>query len=190
MRFAELLEKSRSYRRFDENHRIDRQTLVDLVALVRLCPSSSNRQSMKFLVACEPDERAKVFPHLIWAGALKDWPGPAEGERPTGYIILLGDTQVHPTFDVDPGIFAQSMLLGAAEQGLGGCMIAAVEREGLRRSLNIPEHFEIVLAIALGKPAEKVVLDEMTDPAAFAYWRDDDVHHVPKRPLRDLLVEF
>ncbi len=190
MNVAELLKKSRSVRRFHEDQSLARQTLVDLVALARLCPSAANRQPLKFIVAAEPDERARVFPHLRWAGAL-DWPGPDKGERPTGYIVILGDKEVHPTFDVDPGIVAQSMLLAAAEQGLGGCMFGSIDRKGLRRDLNIPKRFEIVLVVALGVPAETVVLEDMKDPKAINYWRDEnDIHHVPKRPLEEILVDF
>jgi len=191
MNIAQLLRKNRSFRRFHEEQPIARQTLIELVELTRLCPSSSNRQPLKYLVACEPDERAKVFPHLQWAGALRDWPGPAEGERPTAYIVILGDTRIASTFSVDPGIVAQSMLLAAAERGLGGCMFGSVDRRGICRDLNIPEHLQVVLVVALGRPAETVVLEEMKDPTTIDYWRDDaHVHHVPKRPLEEILVQF
>jgi nitroreductase len=186
---ARLLRKSRSYRRFREDRPVERRTLVDLVELARWCPSSGNRQPLKFLVASGPEECARVFPHLTWA-ALIDWPGPSEGQRPTGYIVILGDKELGRTFDMEAGIVAQSMLLAAAEQGLGGCMFGSVG-PGLRREWEIPDRLEIVLVLALGLPAEVVVLDDMTDPTAFAYWRDEnDVHHVPKRPLGELLVDL
>ncbi len=191
MSVPELLRGSRSYRRFDESHRIERQTLIDLVALTRLCPSAANRQPLKYVVAAEPDERDRVFPYLRWAGALTDWPGPAPGERPAGYILVLGDLNIIDHFHVDPGIVAQSMLLAAVEQGLGGCMVASIDRNGLRKTLRIPDRFTIELAVALGKPAETVVLDDAKDPDDVAYWRDaEGVHHVPKRPLSELLLEL
>ena len=191
MSFAQLLKMNRSYRRFHEEKRIGRQTLVDLVALTRLCPSAANLQPLKYLVACSPRETAAIFPHLAWAGALPDWPGPAEGERPAAYVVILGDTQITTRWNVDPGIVAQSMLLAAVEQGLGGCMIGSIDRRELRRELGIPERYAIALAIALGRPAETVVLEDAKDPTAIDYWRDaDGVHHVPKRPLEELLLEF
>ena len=188
MNIRQLLAKNRSYRRFHEDQPLGRDTLVSLVELTRLCPSAANLQPLKYLVACSPDENAKIFPHLRWAGALKDWPGPAEGERPAGYIVILGDTKIHPTFSVDPGIVAQSMLLAAVEQGLGGCMIGSIDRKSLRKAMDLPERFEILLVVALGRPRETVVLEDTKDPQQIAYWRDDDgVHHVPKRPLEELL---
>ena len=194
MTLRELLEKNRSYRRFDENRRIDRQTLIDLVDSTRLCPSATNDQPLKYMVVSEPEDCARLFPTLIWAIHLADWPGPAEGERPTGYIIILADTTIKEHVDVDPGIVAQSMMLGAVEKGFGGCMFGSIRRERLRREFSIPEHLGIVMVLALGVPAEKVVLETTPAPPGLAkettYWRDaDNVHHVPKRPLEEILIE-
>jgi len=191
MTFQELVAASRSYRRFEQGHAIERHTLVELVELTRLCPSSSNRQPLRYLLANTPEQNARLFDTLGWAGYLTDWPGPAEGERPSAYIVVLGDRQTAPHCDFDAGIAAQTMLLGAAERGLGGCMVASVDRGALRRDFRIPERFEIPLVIALGKPAEKVVIEDMKGPDRYEYYRDaEGVHHVPKRPLEELIVEF
>jgi len=191
MNVTELLTRNRSYRRFHEDQPLDEGTLKGLVEKTRLCPSSANRQPLKYLLACLPEDRAKIFPHLRWAGALADWPGPAEGQRPAGYIIILGDLEISSTFHVDSGIAAQSILLAAVEQGLGGCMVGSIDRDGLRKVLKIPDRFAIALAIALGKPKETVVLEDAKSPADVVYWRDEQgAHHVPKRPLEELLVKF
>ncbi|MHC4178604.1 MAG: nitroreductase family protein [Planctomycetota bacterium] len=191
MDLTELLTLNRSYRRFHEDQPLDEETLKGLVEKTRLCPSSANRQPLKYLIACSGEDRAKIFPHLAWAGALRDWPGPAEGQRPAGYIVILGDLEISSTFHVDSGIAAQSMLLSAVEQGLGGCMIGSIKRDALRKALKIPDRFAIALVIALGKPKETVALEDAKSPTDVVYWRDEeDVHHVPKRPLEELLVEF
>jgi nitroreductase len=190
MTIGELLTANRSYRRFREDVSIDQKTIVGLVELTRLCPSAANRQPLRYLVSWQAERNAKIFAHLRWAAALRDWSGPAVGERPAGYIVILADTRVSRQVDWDCGIAAQSMLLGAAEQGWGGCMIASINREGLRETLGIAAHLEIVMVVALGKPGEKVVIEDGTPPEPRPYWRDaDSVHHVPKRPLSDLLVE-
>ena len=190
MKIRDLLLKNRSYRRFHQTP-LDARTLMDLVELTRMCPSAANRQPLKYLPTCTPIDNAKVFANLRWAGALPDWPGPNKNERPTGYIIILGDTEVTDHFDVDPGIVAQSMLLGAVERGLGGCMVGSITRDGLRKAFNIPERFAILLVVALGKPCETVVLEDAKNPNDIDYWRDiAGIHHVPKRPLSELLVEL
>jgi nitroreductase len=140
-------------------------------------------------LAWNAEQAAAIFPHLRWAAALTDWPGPAADERPTGYIVILGDTRIWRRWDWDTGIMAHTMLLAATERGLGGCMIASIDQPGLRAALGVPEHLEILMVVALGKPKETVVLEE-GQPEPRPYWRDaDQTHHVPKRPLAELLVE-
>jgi nitroreductase len=191
MTVEELLFRNRSYRRFRQDPPIDSDTLRDLVDLARLCPSAANRQPLKYLLSCDPQRNALIFAHLRWAAALKDWAGPAEAERPTGYIAILGDTRITNNFYCDHGIVAQSMLLGAVERGFGGCIIASIDRDALSRKLNLPTYFEILLVLALGKPGETVVLEEGLSPDPAPYWRDaEGRHHVPKRPLGELLLQL
>ena len=185
----DLITKNRSYRRFHEDVPIERQTLVELVDLARLSASAANLQPLKYILCCEPDKNATVFKHLAWAGYIKDWPGPAEGERPAAYIIILGDKNVSKSFGCDHGIAAQSILIGAAEKGLGGCMIGSIQRDQLHKELNTPSNLEILLVLALGKPKEKVVIEQTGPDGDIKYWRDkDSTHHVPKRPLSEIIV--
>lgn len=185
----DLVVKNRSYRRFYQEVPVELATLKELVDLARLSASAANLQSLKYILSCQPEKNALIFPCLRWAGYLKDWRGPAEGERPSAYIIILGDTKISPSFLCDHGVAAQSILLGATERGLGGCILAAVNRTKLAKLLNIPAHFEILLVLALGKPKEKVVLEAVGPGGDIKYWRDkDDVHHVPKRDLDDIII--
>ena len=165
------------------------ETLCKLVDLARLSASGSNRQPLKFMLSCAPENNALIFPHTRWAGALKDWPGPAEGERPSAYIIILGDTEISKSFGVNHGIAAQSIMLGATERGLGGCMIGSIDRSKLLDELDISERYEILLILALGKPKEKVVIVPLGADGDINYYRDDEgTHYVPKRALDDLII--
>jgi len=191
MEIRELILKNRSYRRFDESRKIDDKTLRELVDLARSSGSAANRQPLKFVLSNTPEMNARVFPCTAWAGNLKDWPGPAEGERPAAYIIILADTEIAKKADKDAGIASQSILLGAVNMGLGGCMIGSLKRDELRSGLNIPERYEINLVIAIGKPAEKVVIEDVKPDGNIGYYRDSqDVHHVPKRTLDELILTF
>ena len=186
----DLITANRSCRRFDGQAAIGRDTLEELVELARLSPTGANLQPLKFHLSCDAETNAKIFPNLGWAGYLEDWPGPAEGERPTAYVTILGDRNIREGFGCDHGIAAQSIMLGATEKGLRGCMIGSVERKGMRAALQLPEHFDILLVLALGKPAEKVEIEPLGPDGDIKYWRDDqDVHHVPKRALNDLIVD-
>jgi len=185
----DLVLRNRSYRRFRETEPVNLETLRDLVDLARCAASGANRQPLKYVLSADRERNARIFPHLAWAGYLADWPGPAEGERPAAYIVILGDTNIRREFGCDHGIAAQTILLGAAEQGFGGCMIGSIQREGLRRALAIPPEFEILLVIALGVPAETVVLEGLGPDGSIRYWRDaGGVHHVPKRSLGEIVL--
>jgi len=185
----ELIIKSRSYRRFDQKHRIKLKTLEELVDLARLSPSGANMQPLKYILSADTEKNARIFKHLAWAGYLTDWPGPVEGERPTGYIIILLDTDIQKKIDCDHGIAAQSILLGATEMGLGGCIIGSVQRDKLRAELGFPARFELLLVIALGKPIEEIVLENVTERGNIRYWRDEQQrHHVPKRNLKEIIL--
>jgi nitroreductase len=186
----DLVMKSRSYRRFDQTFQISEGTLIELVKLARLSPTASNLQPLKFLIACNSQMNNKIFSTLGWAGYLKDWGGPIESERPTGYIIILGDKKIKEIFGVDYGIAAQTMMLGAVEKGLGGCMITTIKREALMNSLNINEQYEILMILALGKPVEEVVITAIPESGDIRYYRSKlGIHHVPKRSLEDLIVK-
>jgi nitroreductase len=185
----DLVLRNRSYRRFRETEPIAFETLLELVDLARCSASGANLQPLRFALSTDRERNARIFPHLAWAGYLADWPGPAEGERPAAYIVILGDTTIRKEFGCDHGIAAQSILLGAVERGLGGCMIGSIRREELRQVLAIPPECEILLVVALGVPAERVVLEDLGSDGSIRYWRDaDGVHHVPKRALEAIVL--
>jgi nitroreductase len=186
----ELIKKNRSYRRFHQGDNISRDILKELVDLARICPSGANLQPLRYILSCDSKKNASIFPHLAWAGYLKDWPGPSEGERPSAYIVILGDKDTGKMSECDHGIAAQSILFGAVEKGLGGCIIGSIDREGLRAALKIPSRYEILLVLALGKPKETVVLETVGPSGDIKYWRDNEgKHHVPKRKLEDIILE-
>jgi len=189
MMLRDLVVKNRSFRRFDASHSLCEDTLERLVDLARLSPSAANKQPLKYFLSWTPEVNNLVFPCLQWAAYLKEWKGPETAERPTAYIVILGDKDVSPSYWCDHGIAAQSMLLGAVEQGLGGCIIGSIDRVALRSTLDIPERYDILLVIALGKPQETVVIDSADEKTSIEYWRDaKDIHHVPKRRLEDIII--
>ena len=169
---------------------MEREILEELVDLARLSASATNRQPLKYFLSCDAEQNARIFPHLGFARRLKDWPGPTEGERPAAYVIILGDTEIAKSFSVDHGIAAQSILLGAREKGFAGCMHGWLQRDKLRVELNIQPRYEILLVVTLGKPNEKIVLEEIESNGDISYWRDsDEAHHVPKRRLKDIIID-
>ncbi len=187
----ELVMKNRSYRRFNQGVEVTEETLRELVELARLTPSGMNKQPLRYVLSCGKETNEKVFSTLKWAGYLTDWEGPEEGERPSAYIVMLKDTALGPYSVQDEGISAQTILLGATEKGLGGCMLSNVNRGALKELLGLEEKYEVAMVIAIGKPIEEVVIDKLGEDGGFKYWRDAErIHHVPKRELEELIVSL
>lgn len=184
---TKLLQQNRSIRRFIQNDRIPVEALLRWVGNCCYCASGRNAQALKYVVVHQEEECAKVFPLLTWAGYLKDWPGPAEGERPSAYLIQLLDKDIAANCLCDDGIQLQTIGLSACAEGYGGCIIKAFDNAKLRDLLQLPENLQILYVLALGRPKEKVVIEEMQG-GDVKYWRTaDGVHHVPKRPASELV---
>lgn len=187
----DLVRKNRSCRRFSQDRPVPTHMLRWMVNLARLSASGANLQPLKYVISCRRQTNEAIFGCLGWAGYLKDWPGPEPGERPAAYIVILGDRQIARDFGCDHGIAAQSMLLGAREKGLAGCMIGSVNRHRLQRALGLAEHLQILLVIALGEPKETAVCDPVEAGGSIRYWRDEkQIHHVPKRSLEEIIIEI
>lgn len=186
----DLIIKNRSYRKFNHETIISDETLRELVGFARLTASAGNLQPLKYILSSNEKTNELIFPNLAWAGYLTDWAGPEDGEKPSGYIIILGDTEISKSFGCDSGIATQSILLASTEMGLGGCIIASIKQQELRAALEIDTRYEIIVVLAIGEPAEEVTIETVQDENDIKYWRDDkSVHHVPKRSLDSLIIK-
>ena len=155
--------------------------------IARNTPSAANRQPLQYRLVCDDETNSRVYDCLGWAGYYKDWDGPVAEERPSAYIIMVTPQDVNPQWD--EGIAGQTILLAAAEQGLGGCFIGNIRKEKLAAVLNLPEGYKVDLCIALGYPKEEVVLEDIAGDGDIHYYRDDNqVQHVPKKKLDDILI--
>ncbi|SDU04221.1 nitroreductase family protein [Desulfobacula phenolica] len=187
--FKELVIQNRSCRRFDNAHKIDETKLRELVELARNCASAANLQPLKYIICRDDQKNEDIFSCLGWAAYLKEWKGPIKEERPSAYIVIMGDHHISDKFWCDHGIAAQTLLLGAKSMGLGGCMFGSVNAKKLKQHLNIDDHLEVKLVVALGKPVEEICIDQLGEDGDIKYWRDDNqVHHVPKRKLNDIII--
>ena len=189
----DLIKQNRSYRSFNKSRAVSEEELRSLVECARFSASGNNRQMLRFLLCADAEKMGKVFPHLKWAAALPEWHLPPAGHEPPAAIVLCHDKTAAEDPRVsarDVGIAAQSILLAAVEMGLGGCMIANFIADDLAASLALPEHLTPVLVIALGKPDETVILEDLPADGKTAYYRDENgVHHVPKRTMDELIVQ-
>lgn len=189
--FQDLVIRTRTFRGFDESRVIAREELLQLVELARLTASSANKQPLRYALAYEKEQVEAVLAHTRWAGALPHLHLPAEGKHPTAFIVICHDYERSANLTPylkDVGIAAQTIMLGATEMGLGGCMIGSFNPQGVTQVLALPQGVEPQLVLALGKPAEDVRLTDVRDGQT-AYYRDEQgVHYVPKRSLEEILL--
>lgn len=189
--FRRLLIADRTVRRFRENEPVSDESLISLVELTRYCHSGRNAQPLRYFVVNDPETCEKVFPTLKWAGYFKDWDGPERGERPVAYLIQCLDTHYGSDCLCDDGLQLESICLGMQTLGLGGCIVKAFNAPMLSDALGIDARYKPRYVLAIGYPAEEVRIEDMNgdEDADFKYYRTSDgVHHVPKRPLSELLI--
>lgn len=191
MEFIDLIKLNRSYRNFDEQVKLSRETVLSFVECARLSASAANAQPLKYYISVDEGTNALIQRETAWAAKLRPQRIlPDAGHYPTAFIVICVDTAIQKEpvkADRDVGIAAQSILLSAVSQGYGGLMIGAFNRLNTKKALALPESLEPALIIVLGKPSEKVVLED-TD-GSIDYYRDEkDVHHVPKRRMEDIII--
>ncbi len=188
----ELITKNRSYRGYNEARKVSREELLDMVDCARLSASSQNIQPMKYYLANEKEEVEAILACTTWARDLPELHLPFPGTHPTAFIVMLLDKSINDNvqrFQTDAGINAQSILLSAAEKGLGGLIIKNFRAADLVKVLRTPEDLQPMMVLAIGEPAEKIVFDELLPGGKHLYYRTPDgVHHVPKRRLEDIVL--
>lgn len=186
----QLIDKCRSYRSFTPGVSVPDDLLRQWLRNAGRTASTRNLQVVRFKI-CTGEALKKLLPLTRWAGGLAGRKFPPAGHEPSVLLILCLDTDLGqgPAYFKDIGIAAQTILLSATEAGFGGCMIGAFDPETVRKEMSLGERYLPALVIALGKPDETVRIDDLPASGSTAYWRDeDDVHHVPKRSLEDLIL--
>lgn len=191
MSIKELAYKNRTYRRYDQSVKVEMNTLEELVDYARVASSGRNSQAIKYVLVTDEKMCEVVFNDIKWAAALPDWPGPAEGEKPTAYIIPFRDDTISKNILWDLGLALQNITMGAVEKGLGCCHFGNVDYPQLKIDLGIEDEALVPLSVlSIGKPIEEVALVDVPESGKMHYYRDDNmVHYVPKRKLQDIIAK-
>ena len=190
--FKDIVKKSRSYRGYDESRRISREELLELVDCARFAPSSVNGQPFQYLLVWKKEDVDRLQPLTGWARALPDMKLPHPGKCPTAFVVICQNTEWDPDLNRylrDVGAVAQTMLLAATQEGLGGIMIGNFSPAKVAHEMELPETIVPMRSVAFGKPDEKIVITEIENGQSTKYYRDEqDVHYVPKRKLEDIVL--
>ncbi|WP_036612493.1 nitroreductase family protein [Oribacterium sp. P6A1] len=190
--FKDIVIKNRSYRGYNEDRKITKEELFDLIDTARITASAANKQPLKYYIAQEKEEVEGILGLTRWGGALPELHLPKDGTHPAAFVVILQDKDIQPNTQavmIDVGIAAQTLLLAAAEKDLGGLMIRNFGLEPLTEYLNLPENLVPLLVIALGEPAETVKLVDLPKDGSINYYRDENgTHFVPKRELGEIVI--
>lgn len=178
----------RTIRKFTQKE-IAQEDLTKLVDCARMAAYGANVQPLKFAVVTDKKLLDDIFPSTKWAGYLTDG-APKENERPTAYVAVLGDRSIkqNGAFEVEAGAAVTTMMLEAVEMGLASCWLGAIQRDEIKKTLNLDDNLDIVYLLALGYPDQKSRAVEMNGD--IKYFEDGDgVINVPKRPLKEILIK-
>ena len=189
MNVREAIEMRRTIRKF-EQIQIDTADLHELIDCARLAAYGANLQPLKFRTITDKSEITGIFPYIKWAGYLPDG-GPKEGEEPTAYIVVLGDTDIKKNgqFETDAGAAVTNMMLRAAELQLGTCWLGAIDREKISEELNIPENLKLLYLLAVGVPKQESRACDMKNGDVKYFEDENGIINVPKRSLEEIIIE-
>lgn len=180
---SRTLRSRRSIRRYQQRP-VSLDMIKEIIDDARYAPSGMNAQPWEFVVVMDASLVKRVYRCLSWL-AIRGWP--PEDKRPPCYIVVLGNRKLSSRYEMNCAFAVENILLSAWARGLGACPIGAIKKEGLNRILNIPDHLDAVLVIALGYPAEEPVAEDARGGDVRPWVDEENRLHVPKRRLEELI---
>ena len=186
MDILEIIKTRRSVRRFSQE-KLEKDFLIELVNAARCAPATANIQPLEYVIVDEQKVCSELFGAFKWAWHIRPKRNPTPHQRPAAYIVVLVNTEIKKDSSVDAAAAIENILLAAWGNGVGSCWLGAIDREKIAQVLNINEKYYIDSEVALGKPAEKPVMEDAATEDLKYYLDKDDVLHIPKRLLKNIL---
>jgi nitroreductase len=187
--FKDIVQNTRSTRRFKKNITIDKSELIELIDMARIVSSGKNMQPLKYIAINDQDIKDQIYKPLQWAAHLKDW-DQSEDEKPSAYILVINDTKIDGFSAIDSGIAMQTIMLGATAKGYAGSILASIDKVAYKKLFSLENHLEPMFIIALGVKNENIEIIDVVDSTDTNYYRDkNNTHYVPKRKLSEVLID-
>ncbi|HLY34633.1 MAG TPA: nitroreductase family protein [Jatrophihabitantaceae bacterium] len=175
MQFADVVRARHMTRTYQPDEPVPRETIDALLRLALRAPSAGNTQGWRFLVldsvaavtrfwdaTVDPDAaidswlvRLQTAPALVVVLASERLYRERYAEPDKGSVPPDEQEWPVPYWYIDAGMAAMTILLGAADDGLGACLfgVPTPAWSGLRAAFAIPPDFDPVAVISLGRPA-------------------------------------
>ena len=183
----DMIVARRTIRQFDPKP-VPREILEKLVNAARLAPSAANLQPLEYVIVDDDGLKKKIFPCLKWAASIAPLGNPKPGHEPQAYIFVLVNRRIREKmYEYDIGAAIENMALAALGEGIASAWLISIDKPKLIHLLRLPDHCELDAVLALGYPAQRSLVEELSETCK-KYWQDPDgTFHVPKRKLADIL---
>ncbi len=181
-----LLKKNRSYRGYDKRYEVSLEILEKIVAVNELIPSAKNQQALRFLLVTKDSGASFVLDNIKLGGMLAELNLPFKGTEPEAFIIVCSTLPESKMLHIDIGISIQSMLLRAVELGYNGIVIGAFNAKNIQEKFNLD--LQPAMIVAIGKGSEKIMLKSISIEDEKSYYRENDIHIVPKISWKELII--
>ena len=149
MEFKDVIRKRRSTRRYTGKP-VEREKLQSAMELALLAPSSKNTRSTRLMAVTNLE---KV--HAL--GRLRDW-GSSLLEEAGAAIIILGDKEASPMWEINAALMANTLQLALVDEGLASCWVHVGEYRTLQDDPESQRSEDYVKEIVPEIPAEYRVL--------------------------------
>ncbi|MBE6205140.1 MAG: nitroreductase family protein [Alistipes sp.] len=154
MELKEIISRRRSTRKFLPTP-VERERLERVVEMALQAPSSRNSRSTRFMIVQNPDLLEKM-------SRMRDY-GSAFMKDAAAAILVMGDKRATDLWIDNCAISATTLQLAVVDEGLASCWVHVNDRpclqaepdgrkadDYLRELLDLPEHYGILCAVALG----------------------------------------
>ena len=154
MELKEIISRRRSTRKVLPTP-VERERLERVVEMALQAPSSRNSRSTRFMIVQNPDLLEKM-------SRMRDY-GSAFMKDAAAAILVMGDKRVTDLWIDNCAISATTLQLAVVDEGLASCWVHVNDRpclqaepdgrkadDYLRELLDLPEHYGILCAVALG----------------------------------------
>jgi len=189
MNIQELISGRRTIRKFLQK-KIPENLLLSYVESARLSPSGANLQPLKYVIIQSKEKVSAVSKHVRWAGYLNGTYTPSKTEQPTAYIAVMKDNLISTSMaEFDAGAAIMTINLRAEADGIGCCIMGAIERESICQLMNTPDNLSLMYILALGYKGESPTYVDM-DGDDVKYFLTERRITVPKRKISDILTKI
>jgi nitroreductase len=156
------LAKTRYSSRMYKSDPVEREAVERCLEAARLAPSACNSQPWKFIV-CDRDPLRENLVEQAFSGiyAMNSFAKKAPViiavvRQSSQYASKLGGMFRGTDFSLlDIGMACEHLVLQAAEEGLGTCILGWFNEKNVKKMLDLPFSAKVDLLISLGHPAEK-----------------------------------